>query len=275
MSFCQNIKTEAEEIIPIAKHCRIAEVVAFDMFATKKSVDKIYCSVIKSLTDSLNEKDLRKISLAPQMGLKEFSEAFIGKTCCKRSFLRGAFLACGLMNDPEKGYRLEFSSEERSNLDIISEALSEFDISGGISVRKGRFVLFFSEAERISDILNIIETHKSLMDFENARILRDYRNLINRQVNCETSNLKKTALASEKQITAIDLLLENGLLDKDMDDLKEIADLRKEHPEMSLADLGKLCSPPIGRSGVNHRMDKILRLYEEFKEKKGKREEIS
>ena len=135
--------------------------------------------------------------------------------------------------------------------------LSQFDVEAKITQRRGKHVLYVKEAEEVSDILNIMEAHVALMNFENVRIVKEMRGSINRQVNCETANISKSINASMKQVEDINLLIESGVYDKLDDNLKNICDVRLSNPEAGLTELGELLSPPLGKSGVNHRLRKL------------------
>ena len=183
-----------------------------------------------------------------------------------RAFLRGAFLASGTISDPEKGYHFEIICEGPDEAELIKDTLSRFDIRAGITTRRGRSVVYVKEADDISAILNIIEAHVAMMEFENVRIVKEMRGSINRQVNCETANINKSVNASLKQAEDINLLIKNGIYDKLDDNLKAICDLRLANPEAGLAELGEMLNPPLGKSGVNHRMRKISKMADELRQ---------
>ncbi len=270
MSFCEKVKNELQEIIPLPKHCKLAEAAGYVLCSEKKSVDKHDMSVLKSLTDGLGSNDdlIKMCGIEEKNGLY-FSENkdIITRTCCKRSFLRGAFLSAGSITDPNNEYHLEFTSVTRSGIELLYNAAASFDVEGKITSGKSRFRLYFKDADKISDLLNIMEAHVSLMDFENARILKEVRNNVNRKVNCETSNLRKTAAASEYACECIRFLEERRVLNKLPDTLQSIAELRMENPEKSLSELGEMLEPKLGRSGVNHRLEKIITIARDLKGK--------
>ncbi|MDI9509995.1 MAG: DNA-binding protein WhiA [Bacillota bacterium] len=188
--------------------------------------------------------------------------------CCKRAFIRGAFLRSGSMSNPKKSYHLEFVTEDEEKAELLSEMISSFYLDAKIVKRKKYYVVYLKEGSQIVDILNVMEAHVSLMNLENVRILKEMRNQVNRQVNCEAANITKTVTAASKHIEDILFIRDNvgfGNLDKG---LYEIAKLRIEHPEASLKELGTMLLPPIGKSGVNHRLRKLSMIAEHYREHK-------
>lgn len=194
------------------------------------------------------------------------SSRILTNTCCKRAFLRGIFLCSGSLTNPEKKYHFELALPDMEKAEQMKELIGAFGIEAKIVPRKKQFVLYVKEAERISDILNIMGAHVSLMDLENIRILKDFRNNINRQVNCETANLNKTVTASSKKIEDIIYIRDKVGLSSLDDGLSEIAMLRIEHPEASLKELGEMLSEPIGKSGVNHRLRRLSRIAQNLRD---------
>lgn len=192
----------------------------------------------------------------------------VQNACCKRAFLRGAFLSSGSVTDPEKAYHLEIS--------VISEALAVqlqkimmfFGMEAKIVTRKKYQVVYIKEGAQIVDFLNVTEAHVALMEFENIRIVKEVRNSVNRQVNCETANISKTVTAAAKQIEDIKYVECNMGLRQLAKGLREIAELRLEYPDSSLQELGQMLNPPIGKSGVNHRLRKIGNIAIQLREKK-------
>lgn len=196
------------------------------------------------------------------------SNLIIQQVCCKRAFIRGAFLAAGSVSDPEKTYHFEIVAVSEPKAKQIQEIINSFDIDAKIVVRKKYFVVYVKEGSQIVDLLNIMEAHVALMNLENVRILKEMRNSINRQVNCEAANINKTVMAATKQIEDI-LYIKNTIgFSKLSEGLEEIATLRIEYPESSLKELGALLSPPIGKSGVNHRLRKLSILADNLREQK-------
>ena len=178
------------------------------------------------------------------------------------------FCKLGYLCDPQKLYLLEFVSSDEEDLNQIRSLLSEaFGSQASIkqTFRAGNYVLYIQDADIISDFLNLTGAHNSLLKFENMRILKEMRENIQRTVNCETANIKRTVNASAKQIEDIEYLEEYIGLENISEPLREIAELRLAKPDASLKELAELCIPSIGRSGVNHRLRKITNLVEAHK----------
>lgn len=196
------------------------------------------------------------------------SNLVIQNTCCKRAFIRGAFLAGGSISDPEKTYHFEISVAAGGKADQLKEVIHSFDIDAKIVIRKKYYVVYVKESSQIVDILNVMEAHTALMDLENVRIVKEMRNSINRQVNCEAANINKTVVAATKQIDDIIFIKDTIGFSRLSEGLEEIASLRIEYPEASLKELGTLLSPPIGKSGVNHRLRKLSIIADQLREQK-------
>ena len=182
------------------------------------------------------------------------------KSCCKKAYLRGAFLAGGSLSDPEKAYHLEIVSRSYAQADELVILMNHYNLNAKIVKRKDNHVAYLKEGENIVDFLNIIGAHSALMGIENIRILKEVRNNVNRIVNCETANLGKIVKASVKQIDIIKHVRDTIGFEKLPESLREIAELRLRHSDASLKELGEMLSPPLGKSGVNHRLRKIERM---------------
>ena len=209
-----------------------------------------------------------KLKITPDGEIKPSDHSVVLHTCCKRAFLRGAFLASGSISDPEKTYHFEIVSSGEKEAQQLREILLDFDVDAKIILRKKYHVIYVKEASQIVDVLNIMEAHVSLMNLENVRILKDMRNSINRQVNCEAANINKTVQAASKQLDDIKYISETMGLDKLSEGLEDIARLRYQYPEASLKELGDMLNPPIGKSGVNHRLRKISLIADHLREQK-------
>lgn len=175
-----------------------------------------------------------------------------------KSIIRGAFLGSGSVTNPESKYHLEIILSTKLNAEKIIEILSNLTIQAKILERKNGCGVYIKDGEEISKLLASIGASSSVLKFEEIRVLRDIKNNINRKVNCETANLNKTVSAAVKQIEAIKKLQKTGEFDKLSESLKEIAKVRIENPDASLVELGQMLKEPIGKSGVNHRLNKIL-----------------
>lgn len=182
----------------------------------------------------------------------------------KRALIRGAFMGGGLINNPNNKYHLEmfFSSEE--NKDSVQNAMLEFDIEAKNLERKRGYSLYIKEGEVISNFLAVIGANTAVVRYEEIRVLKEKRNNINRLVNCETANLNKTIGASVLQTQAINKIKEKNKFEELPESLKEIAELRLEHPDANLIELGQMLTNPLGKSGTNHRLNKILQIAKEL-----------
>ena len=187
------------------------------------------------------------------------------KDCCRRAFIRGTYLAIGSMSNPEKGYHMEFVFDRQGMADDFIKNLSTFSIDAKMVLRKKNYVVYIKEGEEIVDMLNIMGAHVSLMNLENTRIVKDMRNSINRRVNCETANIAKTVNAAAKQVEDILFIQKVYGLHKLPDNLRQVAEVRLSYPEASLVELSRLMDPPVGKSGVNHRLRKLSELAERLR----------
>ena len=186
----------------------------------------------------------------------------VTKSCCRRSFIRGAFLAAGSVSNPNKAYHFEIVVSQEQNGELLCEVMRSFEIDAKMIARKYHHVVYVKEGAQIVDLLNVMEAHVALMEFENVRILKDMRNTINRKVNCEAANINKTVKAASRQVEDILYIREKIGLAALAEGLEEIALLRIEYPEASLKELGEMLHPPVGKSGVNHRLKKLSEIAE-------------
>ena len=177
--------------------------------------------------------------------------------------IRGAYLGAGSINNPEKKYHLEIGISNVENANKIVQYLKEFEIKSNIVEKKGEYAIYIKYGEAISKILALIGANKSVLKFEEIRVQREMNNKINRIVNCETANLNKTINASIEQIEAIKRLKSNGKFEKLDEPLKEIAELRLKNPNSNLTELGKMLKNPVGKSGVNYRLKRIMEMSNE------------
>lgn len=196
-------------------------------------------------------------------------QRLVQNTCCKRAYLRGSFLVAGSITNPEKAYHMEIAVLSLRYARQLQELFSCFDMDAKIVERKKYQVLYIKEGSQIVDFLNVVEAHVALMELENVRILKEVRNSVNRQVNCETANISKTVTAAAKQIEDIKYLQCNMGFSQLADGLREVAELRLDYPDSSLQELGKMLNNPISKSGVNHRLRRISKIAEQLREKKG------
>ena len=182
-----------------------------------------------------------------------------------RAIVRGAFLGSGSINNPERKYHMEIVLSNNENMNLLKEILYKLDINVKILDSQGRYSLYLKDGEEISNILALIGASNAVLKFEDIRVQREMRGKVNRIVNCETANLNKTINASIEQISAIEIIKKSGNFNKLDEGLKEIAILMLENPNMSLVELGKKMKNPIGKSGVNYRLKKIMEIAENYK----------
>lgn len=183
----------------------------------------------------------------------------------RRLFLRDVFLRSGSVSDPEKSYHFEIVCATKPEAERILTAIRDFGLDAKTVERKGHTVVYLKEAEQIADMLKILGASKSLLSYENVRIVKEMRNSVNRQVNCETANLGKTIGAAVRQVSDIRFIEERQGLSSLPENLREMAEIRLLHPEASLPELGTYFTPPIGKSGVNHRLRKISEIAEDLR----------
>jgi len=182
----------------------------------------------------------------------------VKKPCCKRAYLRGAFLAGGSVNNPEgSSYHLEIASMYEEHCRALVELANRFQLNARFIERKKGFILYIKEGEKIIELLNIIGAHQALFKFEDVRIMRDMRNSVNRIVNCETANLNKTIGAAVRQIDNIKLLQKEVGLENLPEKLREVAEIRLKYPDINLKEVGEMLGGHVSKSGVNHRLRKL------------------
>ncbi|MBO4505774.1 MAG: DNA-binding protein WhiA [Lachnospiraceae bacterium] len=278
MSFSLNVKKELVSSIPNARHCRIAELAAvtamsavlrdgrIELSSENETVNECFSALFKKLTGKDYAGDTGELLklLKLQDGLVP-NRVVVQQTCCKRAFLKGAFIACGSISDPEKDYHLEFVLDDAEKAALTAELITSFGIEAKIVNRKKYNVVYLKDGEHIVDVLNIIGAHVSLMELENVRIVKEMRNSINRRVNCEAANIGKTIAAATRQIEDIQFLNDTVGLDSLSDELRTTALLRLEFPDASLAELGEKHDRRVGRSGVNHRLQKLSDMAERLR----------
>ena len=190
------------------------------------------------------------------------------QNCCRRAFIRGAFLAVGSVSDPEKSYHFEIVCAAPEKARQLQELLASYDVDAKTVLRKRHYVVYIKEGSQIVELLALMGAHISLMQLENVRIVKEMRNSVNRKVNCETANLNKTVSAAVRQAEDIRYIQERIGLDKLPVDLEETARLRLEHTEASLKELGDMLCPKVGKSGVNHRLRKLSQIADDLREGK-------
>ncbi len=181
----------------------------------------------------------------------------------KRAFIRGTFLGAGSINNPDKTYHLEINLSNKENMENLYSLLKQININCKKFEQENKFSIYFKDGEEIAKFIALLGANNSVLKFEDIRVQKDMRGKVNRIVNCQTANLNKTLNASVEQIDAIRNLQVTNRFNKLDDNLKEIALLRLEYPDISLVELGKKLKNPIGKSGVNYRLKKIIQIANE------------
>lgn len=199
--------------------------------------------------------------------IHNISPGLVKKKCCRRSYLRGAFLAGGSVNNPEtSSYHLEIASMYQEHNESLCELMNTFGLNSKTLERKKGFITYLKEAEKITEFLNIVGGHNALMRFEDIRIVRDMRNSVNRLVNCETANLNKTIGAALRQVENIRYIRDTVGLHILPDKLREIAQLRVDYQDVTLKELGEMVTGgSISKSGINHRLRKIDEIADKLR----------
>ena len=208
--------------------------------------------------DLLNEAETFGLRPAPMPTLTE-------RECCKRAFARAAFLMCGEINQPGRGYHLEVAAPKQELAEYLGRILTYFGINVKITCRKGKFVVYCKKAEEVSDTLTLLGASRATLSMENIRVTREVRNRVNRQMNCDASNINRAVNAAETQIRDIRTIDEELGLDKLPRSLREMAAARVQNPEISLSELGELLEPPIGKSGVNARLRRLSEIADRLR----------
>lgn len=287
MSFSSEVKEELAKHISPGRHCQIAELAAMMNFCGQigRDMDGRYTIGFQTENAAVARKGFTLLKKTynidtdvamsegqmqdffQKMGNPEepVSSLLIKNSCCQRAFLRGAFLSIGSISDPQKSYHLEFVCTDEDKARQLQRVIQGFGIDAKIVVRKKYYVVYLKEGESIVDMLNICEAHVSLMKLENMRILKEMRNSINRKVNCETANITKTVNASTRQVDDIEYIRDHYGFSRLSDNLREMAEARLEHPDAPLKELGEYLDPPVGKSGVNHRLRKLSELADRLR----------
>lgn len=293
MSFSGEVKEELLKQHGTALHCVYAELAAVCMFGgrgrTKSDSEKILTEngettiflstendFVRQKAFTLCKKNINiKIDVEhnklifpadfPFRKIEPEPESVLRKKCCKRAFLRGAYLCIGSMSDPEKSYHLEFDCIREEEAGLLQNLIGAFQIEAKIVERKKYYVVYVKEGSAICDMLNIMGAYVSLMNFENYRIVKEVRNSVNRKVNCETANITKTVTAASKQVQDIMLIQKTIGFAGLPKHLREMAELRLEYQDATLQELGELLVSPVGKSGVNHRLRKLSEIAESIK----------
>ena len=308
MSFSGKVKEELAGNISPARHCRIAELAAFigmcgtvainsfDQYSIRIHTEnllvarKVFTLIQKTFNikaDASVRRNISKQTVSYAVVIRRHEDALrilqatkmteeyedngesMQQMCCKRAFIRGAFFAAGSISNPNKSYHFEIvcSTEEMGKQ--VCTLMQSFSMDAKTVLRKKSYVVYLKEGSQIVDILNIMEAHVSLMELENVRILKEMRNTVNRKVNCETANINKTVSAAVKQVEDITYLKETIGFENLPEGLVEAALARLANPDLTLKELGAVLNPPVGKSGINHRLRKLSELADKVRQEQG------
>ena len=258
-NFCLKIQTENDYAV---KKCFTLLRNTFNMIADvsvrisgQKRQTKVYTLLVRDAVAILQATGILTIEKEQKKLKKRIYPPVVSSICCRRAYIRGAFISVGSVNDPEKNYHLEFVLADLSAAEQLRDLINAFGLDAKVVERKEHYIVYLKEGEQIVDLLNIMEAPLALMDLENVRIVKEMRNDINRKVNCETANLN--------------YIEETIGLARLPEQLAEVARVRLEYPDRSLKELGSFLMTPVGKSGVNHRLRKISSIAEALREGKG------
>ena len=292
MSFSGKIKEELAQHYAKARHCNLAELSALVHMSGSFEKDgygscilklhtendgvarKCFTLLVKTFnisTDIAIRRNTAKGSCSYYIRAKgeellAVENVIVQAVCCKRAYIRGAFIASGSMSDPDKSYHFEIVCGTLKQAEYLRNMINSFEMDAKIVKRKKSYVVYLKEGSQIVDVLNIMEAHVALLELENVRIMKEMRNTVNRKVNCETANINKTVSASVRQMEDIIYIRDNIGFDKLPDGLKDVALTRLKYPDATLKELGGLLENPIGKSGVNHRLRKLSEIAEKLRE---------
>ena len=292
MSFSGKIKEELAQHYAKARHCNLAELSALVHMSGSFEKDGYGSCILKLHTE--NDGVARKcftllgktFNISTDIAIRRntakgscsyyirakgeellaVDNVIVQAVCCKRAYIRGAFIASGSMSDPDKSYHFEIVCGTLKQAEYLRNMINSFEMDAKIVKRKKSYVVYLKEGSQIVDVLNIMEAHVALLELENVRIMKEMRNTVNRKVNCETANINKTVSASVRQMEDIIYIRDNIGFDKLPDGLKDVALTRLKYPDATLKELGGLLENPIGKSGVNHRLRKLSEIAEKLRE---------
>lgn len=278
MSFTVEVKEEMAHVMPSRPCCRRAELLALWWYGRRQGSWLVENAAIARKVVRLSRGALGepprvemvragrhyRFLVAPPVGLPAPGEADGAPRngCCRRSFLRGVFLASGWVADPGRGHHLELALPSREAAEEVLALLRSEELPARLARRQDTYLVYLKDGEQVSRFLIMAGAHGSVMRFENVRALKEVKNLVNRLVNAETANLGKVVDASWRQVEDVRAILAAGLWERLPRALQEVALARLRHPEVSLRELGEILQPPVGKSGVNHRLRRLHRWAE-------------
>jgi len=303
MNFTEKVKQELSKQLPNARHCRLAELggLLLGTAVYDENSHELVISSENELVLKIIEKLINKIFSVDNVDRIIYDRKRSGKekgrllldaneteevlkavklvgtalsvdpvlytmTCCKRTFLRGVFLASGSLTDPNKDYHFEISLSGKEDALAVQRLIFDLDIEAKLVQRKNNYVVYIKDSEKISGLLNMMGAPISMMELENVRILRSVRNRVNRQVNCDEANIRKTVMASERQLEDIAYIRKRTGFKGVPEELVTVALLRESYPEASLAELVMYSGKIVGKSGMNHRLKKLSELADKLRD---------
>lgn len=287
--------------MPEARHCRLAEISAYVRllghlepsgnaetgqvlrFRTESAptIKKLFTLLRKTFNINLNSdsaaqsadqpKRERTLTISDVNDAQDVWKATTNDTvlklpCCRRSFLRGAFLAAGSVSAPEKSYHFEITCPDRKTAGLLQNVMQSFRLDAKIVIRKKEHVVYLKEGEQIVTALGEMGASYNYLNFENIRVFKEMRGNVNRRVNCETANLNKVVVSALRQVEDIRYIQEHGGFGHLKKNLRDMAEVRLEHPDSPLGELGTYLDPPIGKSGVNHRLKRLSEIADTMRE---------
>lgn len=267
----ENVTVARKCFTLLQKTYNIRSVVSVSLHKGSKKSYPVYTVLVKEHETVMNILHALKLIDENQEVAEHVSPAnqlLVQKSCCRRAFIRGAFLCAGSISNPEKSYHFEIVCASVDRALQLQALIRTFGPDAKIIQRKKHHIVYIKEGAQIVDMLNIMGAHVSLMNLENIRIVRDMRNNVNRKVNCEAANINKTVNAAVRQVEDIRYLQAVKGLEKLPAGLADVAMLRLANPDATLKELGEMLEPPVGKSGVNHRLRKLSQLAEDLRQNK-------
>ncbi len=301
VSFSSDVKQELTDILPDNPCCRAAQAYGMLQFGhafsgheislltEQEAVAKLYgylvakvCGVKPPAEEARQRASLHNRAFPDAAARKTILERFghspsdisvrlnrANLDCehCARALLRGAFLSCGAVTNPERDYHLEFSVPHYNLSRDLLALLGEEGFPAKMVKRNGSYIVYIKESERIEDCLTYLGAGRAALEMMSVKMVKSIRNETNRRLNCENANIDKTVAAAGAHASAIRRIREAGVLDSLTPELRRLAILREENPDMSLRELGEALDPPLSRSGVNHRLQRLITIADELSDK--------
>lgn len=280
MSFSENVKKELSQLNNYVKKDELkAELYGYMLtnnvvieqsgirFTTKND-DNIYRynKILKNLNIDYEESTSGNTHITKIKNNELLKIEIDDNTNILGAIVRGCFMGGGSINNPESEYHLEILFSDKNNINEVSEILEKFNINIKVLIRKDKYAIYMKDGEMISRFLALIGAKKSVLDFEEIRVIKEMKNSVNRLVNCETANLNKVVNVSVLQINDIKYIMKKNKFEQLPKSLQEIALLRLKNEHSTLTEIGKMLEKPIGKSGVNYRFKKISEFAEKLRE---------